>query len=358
MPVKLEDIARRTGFSVPTVSRVLTNSNYPVNEETRAIILAAAQEMGYKPNIVARSLRTEQTNTVGIVIDDLLSPFTPPIVRGIQDYLNDHAYMSLMINTDLNPELEKNAIQTLSSRPVDGFIFVEFTHRVRVTEYMQPVKPHVFVHRLFGQQVTNSIVPDDYSNASRIVEHLIRLGHQKIAYINGFEAWHSAYHRFQAYRDVLTTRGCEIRPEWIQPGDWELSSGYVAANRLLALPERPTAIFAANDLMALGAIYAIQDQGLRVPQDIAVVGYDNREFTTLCRPQLTTVSLPTYEMGFLAGEMVLRQIQQGIHPEEEVKVKGELFIRESCGADPSMRTPPTVRSRVISTRIRLNAQPE
>jgi DNA-binding LacI/PurR family transcriptional regulator len=124
------------------------------------------------------------------------------------------------------------------------------------------------------------------------------------------------------------------------------------------LPDRPTAIFAANDLMALGAIYAIQDAGLRVPEDIAVAGYDNRDFTTLCRPQLTTVNLPNYEMGCAASEMLLRQIANGASPQDEVKVKGQLFIRESCGADPSLRTEPPSRNRVMSTRIYLNAQPD
>lgn len=123
MSVKLEDIAKKTGFSVPTVSRVLTNSDYPVSNKARTEILAVAQEMGYRPNIIARSLRTDRTNTIGIVVDDLLSPFTPPIVRGIQDYLTQHSYVGLMVNTDLNPELEKNAIEMLSSRPVDGLNF-------------------------------------------------------------------------------------------------------------------------------------------------------------------------------------------------------------------------------------------
>ncbi len=358
MAVRLEDIARQAGFSIPTVSRVLTNSAYPVSKEARAKILAVAQEMGYHPNITARSLRTDRTNSIGIVIDDLLSPFTPPIVRGIQDFLTEHAFMSLIMNTDLNPELEKSAIESLSSRPVDGFIFVEFSHLVPLVELIQPPKPHVFVHRLFGRPVMNSVVPDDSFNATQVVEHLFRLGHRKIAYINGPEAWHSSLHRLQSYRDGLAAHGVEFRPEWVQPGDWEQASGYAAAAHFLGLQDRPDAIFAANDLMALGAIYAIQDAGLRVPLDIAVAGYDNRDFTTICRPQLTTISLPTYEMGCTAAEMVLRQIGNEAQPEEEVKVQGNLIVRESCGADPALRTPQTFRSRVVSTRILLNAQPD
>jgi LacI family transcriptional regulator len=128
MSVRLEDIAKLTGFSVPTVSRVLTQSSYPVNETTRRIILEAAQSLGYKPNLTARSLRTDRSNTIGIIVDDLMSPFTPRIVRGIQDYLNQHDYLSLILNADWNPGLEQEAISTLVSRPVDGIIFVEFSH--------------------------------------------------------------------------------------------------------------------------------------------------------------------------------------------------------------------------------------
>ena len=358
MAVKLEDIAKITGFSVPTVSRVLTNSSYPVNEETRKKILAAANEMGYRPNIMARSLRTDRTHTVGLVLDDLLSPFTPPIVRGIQDYLVEQGYMSVILNSDLDPELEKNAISTLISRPVDGFIFVEFSHVAPLDEVYRSHKPHVFVHRLFGREIYNSIVPDDYHNASLAVTHLINLGHRRIAYINGPQEWHSSQQRMNAYLDVLATHGIEKDPSIIQVGNWELESGYASAKSILALPNRPSAFFAANDLMALGVIYAIQEMGLKVPDDVAVVGYDNRDFASICRPRITTVSLPVYEMGWAAGEMILQQIASGANSQDEVKVKGKLFIRDSCGADERLKTIEEPRSRVISKRILLNRQPE
>lgn len=358
MTVRLEDIAKKSGFSVPTVSRVLTNSDYPVSERARNKILAVAQEMGYRPNLSARSLRTERTNTIGIVIDDLLSPFTPPIIRGIQDFLTEHDYLSLIVNTDFNPELEQGAVDNLLSRPVDGIIFVEFTHLADIDDLIQTRKPYVFVHRLFGRQVCNSIVPDDFYNARLVVEHLIRLGHRRIGYIHGPAHWHSAQGRLDAYRDVLQQHGIPMEDSLVQPGNWEQASGYTAAQQFLSLAERPTAIFAANDLMALGAVYALQDAGLRVPGDVAIAGYDNRDFTIICRPQLTTVNMPVYEMGWIAGEMAIRQINQGLHEEEEIKVKGKLYVRESCGADASLRTVEEPRDHVNSRRILLNVQPE
>lgn len=185
MSVKLEDIARETGFSISTVSRVLSKSTYPVSEPIREKVLRAADMMGYRPNLAARSLRTDRTNTIGIIVDDLLSPFTPPIVRGIQDYLNEHGFLSLIVNSDRDPDQEQAAIKTLLSRPVDGIVFVEYSHQTHSDDLERSDKPHVFVHRLFGSPIKNSVVPDDYYGASLATEHLIQLGHRRIGYISG-----------------------------------------------------------------------------------------------------------------------------------------------------------------------------
>ncbi len=351
MSITLADIAKKTGFSVPTVSRVLTGSDYPVSDQARARILEAAQELGYRPNLSARSLRTDRTNTIGIVVDNLLSPFTPHIIRGVQDVLTEHDYMGLILNTDFNPKLEEEAIASLLSRPVDGIIFVEFTHLTSTEAIDRAGKPCVFVHRLFGRQVANSVVPDDFYNARLAVSHLIQLGHRRIGYIHGPQHWHSDQARFDAYRFALIENGIAVDKALIGDGDWGQTSGYTAAQQLLSLTERPTAIFAANDLMASGVLYAVQEAGLRVPGDLAVVGYDNREFAVLCRPKLTTVSLPVYEMGHAAGEMVMRQIASGVEVEEEIKVKGKLWVRVSCGADDLLRTDEEIPPRDPSKHI-------
>jgi LacI family transcriptional regulator len=358
MAIKLEDIAKATGFSVPTVSRVITNSNYPVNSETRRKILAAAQSMGYKPNLSARSLRTDRSYTIGILADDLLSPFTPSIVRGIQDYLNEQDYLSLIVNSDWNPELEEEAIRTLVSRPVDGIIFVEYSHLAVSAILEDSDKPHVFVHRLFGTPIKNSIVPDDEYGAAQVVRHLFNLGHRRIAYINGPESWHSSKKRLSGYRAELAANGLEFDPGLIQPGDWEFEGGYRAAQNLSGLSDPPTAIFAANDLMALGAIHAIQDQGLNVPGELAVVGYDNRDFTKIVRPKITTMSMPVYEMGWAAAELLLKQIAEGREEVDEIKIKGQLFIRETCGSDEALRTKEEKVSSTEARRILLNKHPE
>jgi len=338
MPVTLEDISKATGFSVPTISRVLSNSTYPVGPTTRQRILESAQSLGYRPNLSARGLRTERTNTIGILVDDIMSVFTPPLVRGIQDYFNEHAISCLVMNSDWRPDLEHMAIESLLSRSVDGIIFAEYSHLVVHDALIRSKIPHLFVHRLFAKSVQNSILPDDYYGASLAVRHLLDLGHRRIAYISGPTNWHSNQRRFLAYRDQLAQEGIALEQALIQSGDWESDSGYAAAGLLLEYSERPTAIFAANDLIALGAIYRLQDAGLRVPDDIAVVGYDDRDFAKIVKPRLTTVSLPVYEMGQIAAEKLLAQINGGISNFDETFVKGQLYVRESCGADPSTRT--------------------
>jgi LacI family transcriptional regulator, galactose operon repressor len=358
LSITLEDISRATGFSVPTVSRVLSNSSYPVHAATRQRIIEAAQTLGYRPNLSARSLRTERTETIGILVDDIMSPFVPPIVRGIQNHLMEQGFSCLIVNSDWSPDLEHVAIEGLLSRPVDGIIFVEYSHLAVHEALEQSRKPHLFVHRLFGDAIKNSIVPDDRQNAILMMRHLLGLGHRRIGYIHGPDSWHSVRDRLTGYREELAGQGIAFDPALVQSGDWEFDSGYAAAGALLDLAERPTAIFAANDLIALGAIYRLQDAGLAVPADMAVVGYDNRDFTQIFRPKITTVSLPAYEMGRTAAERLLAQITNGKSDFEEVKIMGQLYVRESCGADAALRTPEEPLTATVVRRVLLNKQPE
>lgn len=358
MPAKLEDIARESGFSIATVSRVLTNSTYPVRAAVREKILETAHAMGYQPNLAARSLRTDQTSTIGILVDDLLSPFTPPVVRGIQDQLKENNFFSLIVNSDWDLEQEQAGIASLLSRPVDGIIFVEYSHLTSSEALAKANKPGVFVHRLFGTPIKNSVVPDDIYGASLAVEHLIQLGHRSIAHISGLENWHNSKERLEGYRKTLEQHGIPLVEAWVQSGDWEVEGGYRGAQNLLRLSNRPTAIFAANDLMALGAICAIQDAGLSVPQDLAVVGYDNREFTWIARPHITTVVMPVYEMGRMAAEILLQQIMDGTRENDEVKVRGELIIRDTCGASESQKSKRNFERNTSLRRLLVNKEPD
>jgi DNA-binding LacI/PurR family transcriptional regulator len=216
----------------------------------------------------------------------------------------------------------------------------------------------MFVHRIFGSPIKNSVVPDDHHGATLAIRHLISLGHRRIAYINGPDNWYTSRTRYAGYQDELARHGVPLELGLVQSGDWELESGYQAARNLLRLDHPPTAAFAANDLMALGAIYAVQDAGLAVPRDMAVVGYDNRDFAQIVRPRITTVVMPVYEMGRVATESLLAQIPEGREEADEIKVQGELMVRDTCGADEALKAKGEPNPRTAFRRILLNKQPE
>jgi len=347
MPVTLHELAKATGCSVSTVSRALNNSEHPVNEVTRERILAMAAQMGYRPNMTARGLKMDRTFTIGLIVYNIASPFTPVLIRGIQEYLKQHDYFSTIISTDFDPDLESEAVHQLISRSIDGVIFVESWRDESNKPLDLANKPYVFVYRLFNGSYANSVVVDDRHGARLAIEHLVKLGHRRIAYINGPHEWDASKERLAGYQDVLTQYGIPYVTGLVEEGTWEVQSGYSAAKKFLVFPEPPTAIFAANDFMALGAIYAIQDAGLNVPKDIAVVGYDDRDFASFSKPTITTVCPPSFEMGQLAAQLILNRLENQIEIKDPIQVQGKLIIRESCGAEQGQIPPEHYVSHTI-----------
>ncbi len=333
MTVTLADIARVAQVSVSTVSRVLSNPNYPIKEENRQRILKLAEEMGYKPNLVARSLQSNRSHLVGVIVDRMQSPFAAATVQGIQDGLRNVGYSVSIAYSNRDQALAIEAINSFYSRQVDGIVILNsWLHTYNDAILSLQDRPFVFVNRVFGNCLHNCVGPGDYSGAQLATEHLVNLGHRRVGYVNGMKDWIEAQNRLSGYWDALLKHGLPVDETLIKHGDWGVDSGYQAAQELLALEERPTAIFAANDIMALGAMYAIQEAGLKIPTDVAVVGYDDRDFAAWLRPALTTIRMPSYEMGQAAARSLLKQIA-GEEPEDATQIPGELIIRESCGAN-------------------------
>jgi len=193
-------------------------------------------------------------------------------------------------------------------------------------------QPYVFVHRPVRSSGPNSVIADDCLGAGLAMRHLVAMGHRRIAHISGPVDWDAAQRRIRGYEDGMMDLGLPIDADLIVPGDWEMQTGYAAGQRLAALDDPPSAIFAANDLMAVGAIYALQDAGLGVPDDVAVVGYDDREICGVTRPSVTSVRMPTHEMGYAAADLLLRMCDGAQGVEHPVRVAGQLVIRDSCGA--------------------------
>jgi DNA-binding LacI/PurR family transcriptional regulator len=324
--------------------------------QTRQAVLSAAEQLGYRPNLVARSLRTYETLTIGILVENMLSPFNPPIIQGIQEILDQHNYLSLTINAKWDPTIELEAIRTLAERQIDGIILVE--SYIRASEEIARLsdRPHVFVHRLFDSLTSRSVVPDDQLGGRLAVQHLVDLGHRRIGFVSGPGNWDASANRLRGYKDVLEAAGIPFDPELVRPGDWGGRSGYDAAKRLLSCDNPPTAIFAANDLMALGVIYAASDMGRRVPEDLAVVGYDDRDFAGYVRPGITTVQMPCVEMGRRSAHLLLDLINCENANPDAILVPGRLVVRQSCGAatDPWDFEP----ERASLTRRRQTYTPE
>jgi DNA-binding LacI/PurR family transcriptional regulator len=342
MAVTIREIAKATGVSIATVSRALNDTEHPINEETKQRVLTTAKELGYRPNQAARNLRLDRSLMIGIITDadnsphspHTPSPHTPIIIQGLQDTFRQQGYYCMVINAYWDPTTEQREINSLLSHSVEGVVFVETWLSTASSMLELANKPYVFAHRLFGTPKKNSIVADDTYGARLAVSHLIKSGHRRIGHISGPEEFYASVARLQGYQTELAEAGITFDPTLVEACDnWQLPSGYQAAQRLLKITLPPTAIFAANDRIALGAIHAIQDAGLRVPEDVAVVGYDNEELASLVRPAITTVTLPRYEIGQAGANLLQKLINQEIGASEELQVKGELIIRQSCGAN-------------------------
>ncbi len=332
MTVTLAEIAQVANVSVSTVSRALSDKNYPLKEENRQRIRKLADEMGYKPNLVARSLQSNRSHLVGVIVDRMQSPFAAPTVQGIQDGLRSAGYSISIIYSNRDQALAIEAINSFYSHQVDGIVILNsWLHTFNDPILALQDRPFVFVNRVFGKCAQNCVGPGDRYGAQLATQHLVHLGHRRIAYINGMDEWQEAQDRLTGYRDVLLEHGLPVDGGLIQQGDWGVDSGYQAAKALFSLHEAPTAIFAANDVMAMGVIYAAQEAGIKIPADIALVGYDDRDFASWIRPALTTVRMPSYEMGQAAARLLLEQLS-GEALEDATQVPGELIIRESCGA--------------------------
>ncbi len=338
MPATLTEIAKVAGVSIATVSRVLNNVDHPINEKTRQRIMKLAAELNYQPNLVARSLRIDSTSTVGIIVESMMSPFIPPIISGIQDTLKPAGYLSFILNTNEDPDIEIESLNMLNNRQIDGILFVATWDRSPKMVEQMTTKPHVFIHRHFDSYVDNSVAVDERWGARLAVSHLVNLGHQRIAFINGPADWDASIYRLKGYQEELKSRAIPYDPDLVTNQGWEYEHGQSGIDLLLRKGISFSSVFAGNDLIAMGAIHALQDRGLRVPQDIAVVGYDDREFTSFVRPAITTVTLPAHEMGEAAARLLLSMMKGELKSSKVVEVRGRLLVRESCGAGLSRRS--------------------
>lgn len=317
--------------STATVSRVLREPQYGM-PATRARVLDAVKKLKYQPNVLARNLRQSQTGFVIVVLPDITNPFFSKIVRGMEDVAHSMGYNVLLCNTDNDPAREADYIRLLQGRGADGIIFL--TARVETAFILQlaGTTPLVLACEYVDGLPVPSVSIDNRSAAFTATQHLLAQGHTRIGMINGPGSIILCRDRLAGYRLALEGAGLPCLPELVLEGNFHVQSGSDCMTALLDLPEPPTAVFCANDEMAMGAIQTIRSHGLKVPDHLAVVGFDDISFASVWDPPLTTVAQPTYEIGATAMRLLLAQIRGETLPVTQVVLRHSLVIRRSSGA--------------------------
>jgi len=325
------DIARLAGVSQATVSQVLNNAMIgSIPEETRRRVLEVIEQLGYVPDRAARSLRTKKTYTLAAVIPDITNPYYPTFIRGVQDVVESHGYDLVIYNTDGELQKEKKCLLSVRQNKVDGLIAVLF----HLTAYDLAELGIPVVHLQLKPEApppVDVVYIDNAAAARDMVNYVIERGYHCIGMIAGEEDTPPRLGRISGYSQALAEHHIPLQEILIRGGQYHQEGGYQAMRELLNLSERPCAVFAANDLMALGALVAVREAGLRVPEDIAIVGFDDIPAAALVDPPLTTVTQFQDQIGRRAAEMLFHRIL-GTAPEamRAVEMPYQLIIRKSA----------------------------
>jgi len=340
----LSDVAATVGVAPMTVSRVVNGNGY-VSEETREKVLEAVKKMNYRRNGLARNLKRQRTETVGLVIGDISNPFSTELANAVRESLSIRGYNLFICISEHSAKEDISAFESLVDHNVDGIIVATRSNRegdARLSEIADSGVPLVVVGRDFRHDSVDSIAADNFTGGFEATQHLIDLGHTRIGFIGAAFENRGNLKRLQGYLSALTKHGLSVDERLITgrkesasevPGYSTESIGYEGMKRLLSLPNPPTAVFARNDFTAVGAISAAKEAGLLIPQDVAVVGFDDTPMALHTTPPLTTVRQPMKVQGQLAAEMLINRISGDDEIQKETRVLDcELIIRESTVA--------------------------
>jgi len=337
-PVTLKDVALRAGVHPATASRALNpETRILVSEDTARRVLDAAEELGYSPNPVARSLRTRRSYTVGVLIPDLNNPLFPPMVRGLEDRLAAAGYVALIGNTDSDDQRERIIFDQMRARHVDGLALATARlHHPLLAEAARAEIPVVLINRLAQDYSFPSVTVDNERGVRMAVSHLAGLGHRRIAHIAGPQEMSTGLSRYRGFVTAMESSGLPVDPELtVFAKAFSVEEG-VRCTRLLldqcaARPGQPgcTAIFAANDMLAVGCYAALDEAGLNCPEDMSVVGFNDMPFIDRLRPPLTTIRFPHYQVGTEAAQLLLERIAEHSAPVKILYLAPELIIRGS-----------------------------
>lgn len=330
MTVTIKDVAKKAGVGLGTVSRVL-NNHPSVSKETRKKVLDAIKELDYNPNAIARSLKIKSTKSIGVMIPDISSAFYSDIVRGIEDIANQYKYNIILLNTDLKREKEKESLIMLKEKKADGILFISNTINDKLKKDFRSINiPLVLVATKDENNEFYSVTIDNEKAAYIATEYLIKLGHKRIAMLAGKKDDPNAgIPRINGYKRALKEHGIEVDDNLILHGDYKFKSGFQNMLKFLKLKDKPTAIFAASDTMAVGAASCAMQHGFNIPRDFSIIGFDGIELAQYFYPPITTIKQPRYAMGAKGMEKLLKLIQ-GEEVEKGEVLGVELIERSSC----------------------------
>lgn len=327
----MKDVAIEAGVSVGTVSNVL-NKKGNVKEEKEKRVLAAIEKLKFQYNLTAKTLKTQKSNDIGLVLPNIRNPYYPEVARGVEDEAQKKSFSVFLCNTDRSEAKEREYITSLLAKNVRGLIIMK--HQIKEEELLLLCGnvPFVLVDTdpaVADEKGIPYINNSNYEGVQSGIKYLRDRGHKKIGFIYGLHDSYSSYCRYQSFMDYNRDHGIELNEDYIVNGNYTMDGGYLAMQEILKCREFPTAIFAANDLMAIGAIQAIREKNLSVPEDISVMGYDDISFANIVTPTLTTIHQPTYELGVKSVQLLLEE-EKGKEKNSKVQLSdNKLMIRNS-----------------------------
>ena len=331
--VTIKDVARLAEVSTATVSKVMNGSSR-ISTETIGRVNKAIEKLNYRPNSIARSLRQNKTRTIGLINNSKSNKntFVLQLMVGVEEQARKHGFSTFLCNSAASQTQENEYLDILLDKQVDGLIFLNNVVKSRaLPDIALGNLPYIFLNQYSSQSGFPSVIPDDYQGAFTATEHLTRLGHTRIAFINGRLKHEACAHRLRGYKDALQQAGLDVDSGLIEGQDtWNEEGGYVSAKRLMARQHCPSAIFCANDSLAFGALDGLKELGLGVPKDMSLIGFDNSLATQQKRPPLSSIALPFSAMGKLAVDLLVEslkgeELKQGIH-----RISCPLVERKSC----------------------------
>lgn len=331
MPVTIKDIAAIAGVSTTTVSKVLNRKDEDISQATREKVLKVIEKHNYVPNTIARSLVTKKTKTIGLIIPDITNPFFPEIARGAEDKAQEKGYSIIFCNTDDDLEKEDKYMSMLMEKMVDGIVLASSAKRAsNARRSRRNSIPIVSVDRdakLEG--INGEVFVDNVSGAYEAVNHLLENNYEEILFLSGPLCTITSKNRLEGYRKALKEKGIAHKDDLIIEGEYKYSWGYEIGKEILGSKIKFDSVFCGNDLIAFGVIKSFKDNGLHIPEDIGVVGYDDIYMSRLVEPELTTVKQPNYQMGYKAVEILIDIIEGKEAVNKDVVLKSELIVRNS-----------------------------